>query len=116
VDQMVSTINIEQAAKMLKLLGDKTRLSIMCLLNKHECCVCEFVEIFQISQPSVSQHLRKLKDGGLIQERRKGQWMYYSLTKDKDVYPLVQFILINLPDLQTKIYELEKNGLRVKCE
>ena len=60
-----STVEIERAANVLKLLGDKTRLTIVGILKQRECCVCELLEVFGTSQPSISQHLRKLKDAGL---------------------------------------------------
>ncbi len=116
MEQALAKLDVDQGSKVLKLLGDKTRLTMICLLDKSECCVCEFVEMFDVSQPSISQHLRKLKDAGLIQERRNGQWMYYSLVKDNESYPLIQAVLHLLPDLQSKLIELEKNGKRVMCE
>lgn len=67
---------LDEVSQTLKLLGDKTRLTMMKLLEKQECCVCELVDIFKTSQPSVSQHLRKLKDAGLVKENRKGQWIF----------------------------------------
>lgn len=71
--------DLEEVSLVLKLLGDKTRLTMMKLLEKQECCVCELVEVFKTSQPSVSQHLRKLKDAGLVKENRKGQWIFIQL-------------------------------------
>lgn len=73
---MKHELDIETAASILKLLGDKTRLTMIKLLSDHECCVCEFVALFQMTQPAVSQHLRKLKDSGLVKEARKGQWVF----------------------------------------
>ena len=87
------TIEIEKAATILKLLGDKTRLTMVKILDSHDCCVCEFVEIFKMSQPAISQHVRKLKDLGLVKETRRGQWIIYSLNKDSEYYPLVQRLL-----------------------
>ena len=84
------TIGYEKAAPILKLLGDKTRLTMVKMLDTNDYCVCEFVEIFKMSQPAISQHVRKLKDAGLVQETRKGQWIFYSLNKDSDYYPLIQ--------------------------
>ena len=85
-----TTIEMEKAAVILKLLGDKTRLTIMKLIDNQACCVCEFVEIFQVSQPSISQHLRKLKDLGLVKEERKGQWIFYSVNKENEYYSFIQ--------------------------
>ncbi|WP_141432953.1 helix-turn-helix transcriptional regulator [Bacillus sp. 03113] len=112
----VSTIEIEKAATILKLLGDKTRLAIVKILESHDCCVCEFVEIFKTSQPAISQHVRKLKDLGIVRETRRGQWIIYSLNKENDYYPIVQNLLQYLPNQEFKLQELEKNGLRISCE
>ncbi|KIL49452.1 ArsR/SmtB family transcription factor [Jeotgalibacillus soli] len=109
-------VELDKAGMVLKLLGDKTRLSMMKLLQKNECCVCEFVEIFKISQSAISQHLRKLKDVGLVRETRKGQWIFYSLNQNSDVYELVQQILAFIPNQDERIIELEKQGLRIICE
>lgn len=109
-------IDIEQAVAVLKLLGDRTRLTMVALLEDHECCVCELVEMFNMSQPAISQHMRKLKDVGLVRERRKGQWVFYALNKDHDTYPMIKDVLSYLPNQQEKLQALEANGLRIVCE
>ncbi|WKA54744.1 ArsR/SmtB family transcription factor [Planococcus shixiaomingii] len=111
-----SEIEIEKASLVLKLLGDKTRLAMMKLLEKNECCVCEFVALFDISQSAISQHLRKLRDAGLVKETRKGQWIFYSLNKKSDMYEIVLKILGFIPSQDERIAELEKQGLRITCE
>jgi ArsR family transcriptional regulator len=116
MSETVSSVEIETAAKVLKLLGDKTRLAMMVMLSEDECCVCEFVELFQMSQPSVSQHLRKLRDVGLVEETRRGQWIFYRINKEHEVYPIVETLLAHLPEQKSKLIELEKRGLRVSCE
>jgi len=108
-------IEIEKASMALKLLGDKTRLAMMKLLEKNECCVCEFVEIFKISQSAISQHLRKLRDVGLVKENRKGQWIFYSLNKESELYEMVLQVLEFIPSQDDRIKELEKQGLRISC-
>jgi len=108
-------MEVGKVANILKLLGDKTRLIMVKMLNTNDCCVCEFVEIFKMSQPAISQHVRKLKDAGLIQETRKGQWIFYSLNKDSDYYPLVHSLLQHLPNQDFKLQELEEQGLRISC-
>jgi ArsR family transcriptional regulator, arsenate/arsenite/antimonite-responsive transcriptional repressor len=110
-----STLKIEKVATILKLLGDKTRLTMVKLLEKNDFCVCEFVEVFEISQPAISQHIRKLKDAGIVKETRRGQWVFYSLIKDHDMYPLIQHILQHLPEQDDKLKELEEKGLRISC-
>lgn len=70
---------IDAMAEEFKVLGDKTRLRILALLQGRELCVCDLTEVLGISQPGVSQHMRRLRQVGFIHERREGQWIYYSL-------------------------------------
>ena len=114
--QRSTTVDIEKAATVLKLLGDKTRLTMVKILDSNDCCVCEFVEIFQASQPAISQHIRKLKDAGIVREARRGQWIIYSLNKESEFYSFVQNLLHHLPNQDFKLQELEEQGLRISCD
>jgi ArsR family transcriptional regulator len=108
----VDTLN--EIADDLKLLGDKTRLSMLALLQEREWCVCEFVDIFDISQPAVSQHLRKLKDKGIVKESKRGQWVHYSLNvTDK---PHIEAVLREVPDSRTLLLALHKTGASACCD
>ncbi|NUU61222.1 ArsR/SmtB family transcription factor [Paenibacillus agri] len=98
----------------MKLLGDKTRLAMLSLLKEREWCVCEFVDIFDISQPAVSQHLRKLKTQGIVKESKRGQWVHYSLNvEDK---PHIQAVLGQMPDSKTILALLNKKEIVASCE
>ncbi|MEH7299951.1 MULTISPECIES: ArsR/SmtB family transcription factor [Neobacillus] len=110
-----SKVDLDRAANVLKLLGDKTRLSIIAILKQRECCVCEFLEVFEMSQPSISQHLRKLKDAGMVKEERRGQWIYYSLNQQTDLYGMIEDILEHVPDQIDKIKQIEKNNPTLRC-
>lgn len=109
-------IEIDRASMVLKLLGDKTRLSMVKLLEKNDCCVCEFVEIFNVSQSAISQHLRKLRDLGLVKEKRKGQWIFYSLNQDSELYEMLMQVLTFIPSQDERIEKLVEQGLRIRCE
>ncbi|MDN4525496.1 ArsR/SmtB family transcription factor [Fictibacillus fluitans] len=109
------TIELQTAANILKILGDKTRLAMVKIVSENECCVCEFVDLFDMSQPAVSQHLRKLRDSGIVKERRKGQWIYYSLNTSYPYYSFVLQIIKELPSQHYRIEELEAQGKRVTC-
>lgn len=111
----VTKTAIPEATLLLKLMGDKTRLTMMRLMQRHECCVCEFVDMFEMSQPAISQHLRKLKDVGLIKEEKRGQWHFYSLNESHKDYPFVTTILEQLPLEDERIKKLEAQGLRITC-
>ncbi len=95
---------LEKLADIFKLLGDKNRLTIVASLKEREMCVCELVELLDTSQPNISQHIRKLKDAGLVKESRKGQWIYYSLNTDDK--PYLQAVLNELPSQQEKLLQL----------
>ncbi|MFS0688312.1 metalloregulator ArsR/SmtB family transcription factor [Sporosarcina sp. 179-K 8C2 HS] len=110
------SIDLQKASQILKLLGDRTRLTMMKLLESHDCCVCEFVAIFKMSQPAISQHLRKLRDIELVKEERRGQWIFYSINQDHEDYPLISSILNHLPAQDDSISELVAQGLRICCE
>lgn len=58
--------------KQLKAVSDANRLKLLACLKQGEVCVCDLVDVLQVSQPAVSQQLRKLKDAGIILERKKG--------------------------------------------
>lgn len=78
-----SSESINSISKVLALAGNETRLKILFLLNEEgELCPCDFSDILEMSVPAISQHIRKMKDAGLITSRRDGQTLYYSLVKD----------------------------------
>lgn len=110
-----SSIQLERVANGLKLLGDKTRLTMVAMLKHRECCVCEFQEVFDMTQPSISQHLRKLKDLGIVKEERKGQWIYYSLNSHSDFYGLIENILEHVPVQTEKIKLIETSSPTLRC-
>jgi ArsR family transcriptional regulator len=66
-------------ADLLKSVADETRLAILTMLHDGEMCVCEIMEFLSVSQPAVSHHLRILRQAGLINDRRQGKWIFYSL-------------------------------------
>jgi ArsR family transcriptional regulator, arsenate/arsenite/antimonite-responsive transcriptional repressor len=64
----------------LKALGHPVRLGIaLRLAQEGGTCACDFADIFHVSQPTVSQHLKVLREAGLVQTRREGTQIYYSL-------------------------------------
>ncbi len=70
----------EELATTFKALADPTRISIVDrLASTEECCVCDFTQAFEISQPTVSHHLRILREAGLVEAERRGTWAYYRL-------------------------------------
>jgi ArsR family transcriptional regulator, arsenate/arsenite/antimonite-responsive transcriptional repressor len=74
----------ERIAAIAKALGDPIRLQLVDLLRKHagKVCVCELVPLFDLSQPTVSHHLKVLRDVGLVDSERRGLWAYYYVIPD----------------------------------
>jgi ArsR family transcriptional regulator len=74
----------ERLASVAKALGDPVRLQLVDVLRKHagKVCVCELVPLFDISQPTLSHHLKKLRDAGIVDSERRGLWAYYYVTPD----------------------------------
>lgn len=106
-------MELDQLTECYKAMADKTRLNILALLHHEELCVCELVEILQMTQPSISQHLRKLKQAKLVKERRNSQWIFYSI--DGEMYPFIKANLEALPDMSEKIEQLKASGGKVCC-
>ena len=68
--------------KMLKGLADETRLKIMKMLSSGELCACKILEEFDITQPTLSYHMKILTDCGLVNARREGAWMKYTINDE----------------------------------
>ncbi|HEY4450751.1 MAG TPA: metalloregulator ArsR/SmtB family transcription factor [Solirubrobacteraceae bacterium] len=66
-------------AEVAKALGDPVRLQLVDVLRRHagKVCVCELVPLFDISQPTLSHHLKKLREAGIVDSERQGLWAYY---------------------------------------
>ena len=66
-------------AEVAKALGDPVRLQLVDVLTKHagKVCVCELVPLFDISQPTLSHHLKRLRQAGIVDSERRGLWAYY---------------------------------------
>jgi len=67
---------------MMKALGDDTRIRIFDMLSVDELCACKILEEFSITQPTLSYHMKILCDSGLVDSRKDGVWMKYSVNKE----------------------------------
>ncbi|MBX9853011.1 MAG: metalloregulator ArsR/SmtB family transcription factor [Cytophagaceae bacterium] len=87
-----------QLSRVLELAGNEVRLKILYLLEEEkELCPCDLSDILEMTIPAVSQHLRKLKDGNIIQAKKVGQTIFYSLKPEhlKILKPFFKYININ---------------------
>jgi DNA-binding transcriptional ArsR family regulator len=75
--------SLQQLSKVLELAANDVRLKILYLLEEeNELCPCDISDILGMSIPAISQHLRKLKDGNIIESRRVGQTIFYCLKEE----------------------------------
>jgi len=98
-----NAFSFSQLSNVLELAGNEVRLKILYLLEEeNELCPCDLSDILGMSIPAVSQHLRKLKDGHIIESRREGQTIYYSLKEEhlKVLKPFFKYI--NQQNLKTQ--------------
>jgi ArsR family transcriptional regulator, arsenate/arsenite/antimonite-responsive transcriptional repressor len=80
----VERAQAERMAGIAKALGDPIRLQLVDVLRKHagKVCVCELVPLFDVSQPTLSHHLKVLRHAGLVDSERRGLWAYYYVLPD----------------------------------
>lgn len=80
-------------AEIAKALGDPIRLQLVDVLRRHagHVCVCELLPLFDISQPTLSHHLKKLRDAGIVASEKRGLWAYYYVLPDA-LGPLVAWL------------------------
>lgn len=76
---------MRNSAELFKALADQTRLRILNLLVQGELCVCDIMTVLDIGQSKASRHLAYLRNVGLVDDRRNGVWMYYTLARPKGV-------------------------------
>jgi len=77
--------------EILKALADENRVKILKMLRCGEMCVCDILDYLDLSQPTVSHHLKILYNAGLINYRKGGKWIYYSLNKSR-IEELMDFL------------------------
>ena len=91
--------------ELMKLLADDTRLTSVVAMTSGPRCVCDLMDILQLSQPKVSRHLAILREAGLVETERRGQWVYYSLAPQLPAWvaevinTLAPMVITSVPEL-----------------
>ncbi len=88
-------------ALIFKALGDKTRLEIVEMLSEGEKCACKLLERFQITQPTLSHHMKILCDCGLVVGRKDGKWTHYSISAEVHTQLTEYVAKLNCSDRET---------------
>ena len=78
---------VDQSVELLKALADPTRLQMIGVLKRSSqpVCICDFTAAFELSQPTISHHMAKLREAGLVEVTKSGIWAYYRLTERLEV-------------------------------
>jgi ArsR family transcriptional regulator len=83
---MMARTKAEEFSELLKAVADPTRLQILAMIAKSdqkEACVCNLTGPLSLSQPTISHHLKKLSEVGIIDRERRGTWIWYSLNTER---------------------------------
>lgn len=81
---------VDTLSHLIRIVGESSRLKILCMLRQNEHCVCELIKHIRLSQSLISHHLQDLKENGIVTDRKRGQYVYYSLTnKGKRITDLI---------------------------
>ena len=72
----------KRIAEIFKALSDENRVEILIMLSKGEKCACKLLEELEVSQPTLSHHMKILCDSKLVNARKEGRWMHYSLSQE----------------------------------
>jgi ArsR family transcriptional regulator len=85
-DRRLTARDATRLASAFKALGDPARLRVLSLIGSHpdgEVCACELVAPLGLSQPTVSHHLKVLREAGLLEREKRGTWVYYRISDDR---------------------------------
>lgn len=76
-------MNTEEAARAFKALGDENRLRIARIVaERGDVCACRLLDELDMTQPTLSHHMKLLRDCGVVKARKEGRWMHYSLNRE----------------------------------
>jgi len=104
---------MQDLIKAMKALSDETRLRILKVLLKRECCVCEVMQALDISQSRASRNLGILQDAGFLQARRDGTWIVYSVDwQTGNHYAVLLAKLLADSPISNKVLAQDKERLR----
>lgn len=104
---------IRQISRLFNLAGNEVRLKILFLLyQEKEMCPCDLSDVLEMKVPAISQHLRKLKDGGMVTDKKVGQTIFYSIVEEntRTILPLIA----ELTSLTKHNQVNEKNRFKIR--
>jgi len=110
---------MKKMGKLFRALADETRLRIYLLLLKGELCVCELVDILNMEQSRISHSLRVLREASLVDGRREGKWIIYSvnpeMSRNRIIQGLKKELKLSTQDLRN-LTKCKKEKISEKCQ
>ncbi|WEU40259.1 MAG: metalloregulator ArsR/SmtB family transcription factor [Candidatus Odinarchaeum yellowstonii] len=91
-EKILDQQKISTQLKVFKALSDETRLKILLLLRVKSLCVCELMEVLNLTQPTASHHIQILENAGLIREEKKGKWRFFHIVDSSLVDRLLELV------------------------
>lgn len=91
-------IDAKKTATIFKAFCDENRVRILQLLSSDEKCACRLLEEIDVTQPTLSHHMKILCDSGIVTGRKEGKWMYYSISPEGKEYALRCFETLTKTD------------------
>ncbi|MFC7366166.1 MULTISPECIES: ArsR/SmtB family transcription factor [Bhargavaea] len=99
----------------MKAAGDGSRLKILQHLNSGPVCVCDMTPLVGLTQPAVSQHLKRLKEAGIVVGEKRGRWTFWSLDRQHPLYDILTSLLSRVPAPERTVSDLESTGEKGCC-
>ena len=102
-----------------KALSDENRTRLLMFLDGGELCVCQLIELLGLAPSTVSKHMAVLYQAGLVESRKEGRWVYYSLAKKSDSPPVreaIRFVQRSLKDNPQVVEDRQRRGAVKKMD
>lgn len=95
-------LDVKKTAIIFKAFCDENRIKILQLLSEGEKCACKLLEEMNITQPTLSHHMKILCDSGIIEGRKEGKWMHYSISREGTEYARKCFNILTIANSSTE--------------
>ena len=109
-------VELTELETFMKAAGDGSRLKILQQLTEGEVCVCDLTPLVGLTQPAVSQHLKRLKEAGIVTGEKRGRWTFWSLDRLHPLHDSLVGLLSRVPAPERTAADLEAAGEKGCCD
>lgn len=108
-------MELSELETFMKAAGDGSRLKILQQLSFGAICVCDLTPLVGLTQPAVSQHLKRLKEAGIVTGEKRGRWTFWSLDQSHPLHDILNGLLSGVPAPERTVADLEATGEKGCC-